>query len=90
MMKTYVMFVLAGFGCVLGKLSVPNIVKCVQATLNNKLGKDVEGKKGRQLFMYFGDAAVESVDVFSQDDVRRVTALAKCTAGEDSALFEDR
>ena len=90
MINAYIVFALAGFGCVLGKLSVPNIDKCVQATLSNKLGKDDEVRKGRPLFLYFGDAAIESVGVFSQDDVRRVTALAKCTAGEDSALFEDR
>ncbi len=91
MRSLYSLLLLMCVSCASAKLAIASVDKCVQATIKNKLSSEPPTKRGkRQFLLYFGDAGVEAAEVFSANDIRRVTALAKCTAGEDNALFEDR
>ena len=71
------------------KLSTQRIEQCVQSA-NIAQPKATSGKSGRQLFLYFGDAGVESISVLNEYEMKRIISVAKCTAMEDGSLFEDR
>lgn len=70
------------------KFSLNNIDKCMQSLSADK-GSALE-KKGRQMFLYFGDAGIEAMSVLSEHDRKRINLLVKCTQAEDNSLFEDR
>lgn len=70
------------------KFSMSNIENCMR-NLPAKPAS-TQDKRGRQMFLYFGDAGIESMNVLSEYDRKRINMLVKCAVAEDSSLFEDR
>lgn len=93
-MSKSLVFILFFSICVLSKLalsrlSTQRIEECLK-TATGAPPKPTKSSAGRQLFLYFGDAGIEAVSVLKDFDIKRINALAKCTALEDTTLFDDR
>jgi hypothetical protein len=62
---------------------------CLRKATAGKLKKPTP-RVGRQLFLYFGDAAIEAVQVLGVPDFQQIMALGKCVYKEESTLFDVR
>lgn len=74
---------------VICQYSLDEIKGCV-ATAAGPAPPATKAKTTRQLFLYFGDAGIEAVNVLQEYDIKRITGLGKCAARIHPDLFEDR